>query len=250
MIIVTAAQQKGGVGKTNAICHLAFYYSQVKSLRTLVIELDPQGNAGHTLEAYKTELVASALFEQQGKDFPQQLLTDSKLTVIAGDDKLVNIEAASLSVGDMFAENLAALDSQYDVCLIDTAPSLGVKMSVALYVSHYVFTPIEMAKYSMTGVQKMYTTIENMREYNPNLVFLGLLPSKIDMRVASQRANLAQLRADHSDKLMPCKIALRTTIADALDAGMPVWDIKKRSAKPAATEIMEFATYISEKIGV
>lgn len=249
MITTSAVQQKGGVGKTSAICHLAFDYAENRNKRVLVIELDPQGNASHTLANFRhASLLASDLF-RPGATVGH--VFGPGLTFLAADPLLVEIEKADLGeMSQNFSDNLTALADHFDICLIDTAPALGLRMSVALYVSGFVFTPIELSAYSIQGVKKMQTTIDNMRDYNPDLVFLGLLPSRVDNRVPRQRTNLANLRENHSEKLIPTAISQRDCIADALDNRLPVWRIKTQSARLATAEFKALADFVYEKMGI
>ncbi|MCV5676224.1 ParA family protein, partial [Escherichia coli] len=58
-----------------------------------------------------------------------------------------------------FKDHLAALASQFDHCVIDTPPTLGLRMSAALIVANHVLSPIELEEYSIDGITKMLQTI-------------------------------------------------------------------------------------------
>lgn len=254
MKIVTAAQQKGGVGKTATIVHLA-YHTAESSRRVLVVDLDPQANTSHSMAPYTHKMVASELFNKNVVADTFTPLPGDFITLISGDPALAGIDSMDLEeAADNFSNNLLALSQHFDVCFIDTAPALGVRMTTALYVAHAVYTPIEMSVYSLQGVELMKTTIEKMYEYNPDLKFLGLLPSRVDRRIPTQIAILeqvtkAQLFKDANITVIPTTINLRSTVAEALDQQVPVWKIKKSSARVAAKEMRKFAQYVLENVG-
>jgi len=252
MKIVTAAQKKGGVGKTASIVHAAYHAGETR--RVLVVDLDPQSNTSHSMAPHIHLMVASELFNKDAvKD---NFVPLNGITVISGDPALAAIDSNDLQESaENFSNNLLALSPHFDICFIDTAPVLGVRMTVAIYVAHAVYTPIQMAVYSLQGVELMKTTIEKMYEYNPDLKFLGLLPSLVDRRIPTQMAILdqvtnAQLFKDANITVIPTTIFLRTSIAEALDQQVPVWQIKKSSARVAAKEMRDFAQYVLDNVGV
>jgi hypothetical protein len=94
------------------------------------------------------------------------------------------------------------------VCLIDTAPSLGVSMAAALYAADYVLSPIELEAYSIQGIKKMVMAIANVRKANPGLKFLGMVPSKIDGRNPRHGRHLQELANAYPQLMIPAGIGL------------------------------------------
>lgn len=248
MKVCSAVQQKGGVGKSNCIVHLAHAAAE-QGLRVLVVDLDTQGNASYTLSPFNTSsITASMLFSA---DLNIDLIPSDQIVLIAGDDMLVNVESMDMGLaGDSLLSNLDRLSSKFDVCFIDTAPAPGIRMAAALYVSGWVFSPIEVEVYSLLGVKKMLATIENMKEVNPSLQYLGLVPSRYDARTPRQVENLANLREDLPAMVAPVVIHARSSIGDALHYKIPVWQIKKTAARKATHEIRAFAQYILNSMGL
>ncbi|MFN6971597.1 MAG: ParA family protein [Rheinheimera sp.] len=248
MKVCSAVQQKGGVGKSNCIVHLAHAAAE-QGLRVLVVDLDTQGNASYTLSPFNTaDVTASALFNS---DLNVDLIPSESIVLLAGDDQLVNVESMDMGqAGDTLLANLERLSSKFDVCFIDTAPAPGIRMAAALYVSGWVFSPIEVEVYSLLGVKKMLATIENMQQVNPELHYLGLVPSRYDARTPRQVQNLETLRADLPDMVAPVVIHARSSIGDALHYKIPVWQIKKTAARKATTEIRAFTTFILNSMGL
>lgn len=251
MKTLVTANQKGGVGKTSTLVHLAFDFFE-RGLKVAVIDLDTQANASYTLQAFQSGLIASTLFSGSDMAKLNAPKGGSHLTLIESDAALANIEKMPLGqAGQNFRAAIAALGIQgFDVCLIDTAPSLGVSMAAALLAADYVLSPIELEAYSIQGIKKMVTTIANVRKANPKLQFLGMVPSKMDARNPRHGRHLEELERAYPQLMIPAGVGLRSSIADALASGVPVWKIKKTAARKAAKEIRTLANHVFTKMEI
>lgn len=254
MKVLVVAQQKGGVGKTSSLIHLAFDFLE-RGLRVAVIDLDTQGNASYTLHEYKSGYVASQLFNTG----PQTLIGamgtlpyEPLIRVIEADASLANMEKRTLAeAATHYQANVAALaECGFDVVLVDTAPALGVSLATALSAADYVLSPIELEVYSIQGIKKMITTIANMRKMNSKLKFLGMVPSKVDARNPRHARHQAELQAAYPQLLIPASIGLRSSMADALATRVPVWKIRKTAARKAAREVRALAAFVFEKMEI
>jgi chromosome partitioning protein len=254
MKTLVTANQKGGVGKTSTVVHLAFDFLE-RGLRVAVIDLDTQANASYTLQEFQSGYLASQMFSRDGdavagwfKKLPEGPL----VSLIASDAPLADMEKRTMAdVASSFKQNVKALaNSGFDVCLIDTAPSLGVSMAAALFAADYVLSPIELEAYSIQGIKKMVMTIANVRKANPSLQFLGMVPSKVDGRNPRHGRHLQELQRAYPQLMIPAGIGLRSSIADALASGVPVWKIRKTAARKAALELRALAAHVFEKMEI
>jgi len=245
MKTLVTANQKGGVGKTATLVHLAFDFIE-RGLRVVVIDLDTQANASFTLHAFNGPLSASDLFSAIPPATWPEPTEAPGMVLIGSDTSLPNIERLTLPVaGEHFRSSIARLAAQgYDVCLIDTAPSLGVTMAAALLAADYVLSPIELEAYSIQGIKKLLTTIGNIKRANPTLRFLGMVPSKVDSRNPRHARHLAELAGAYPQLMIPASVGLRSSIADALATCVPVWRIRKTAARKAAQEVRDLATHV------
>lgn len=254
MKTLVIANQKGGVGKTATVVHLAFDFFESKGLRVALIDLDTQANASYTLNEYDSGCTASQLFDQ-GPDNIKRIFSSLPegpvLSLISSDPLLANMEKRSVNdASKAFGDNIKALLGFFDVVLVDTAPSLGVGMAAALCSADYVLSPIELEAYSIQGIKKMLTTVANIRKVNPKLQFLGMMPSKVDARNPRHKRHLDELQAAYPQLMIPARIGLRSSIADALANCVPVWKIKKTAARKAAQEVREVSNFVYESIGI
>jgi len=249
---MVTANQKGGVGKTATIVHLAFDFVE-RGLKVAVVDIDPQANASYTLQEFTSDYPASHLFRGLDQTIPLPTPSDAPEPVlIAADALLADIERMTLDEAcAAFQGGLAALSAQgFDVCLIDTAPTLGNGLAAALYAAQFVLSPIELEAYSIQGIDKMLTTISNIREFNEDLQFLGMVPSKVDARNPRHALHLAELNAAYPQLMIPAPVGLRSSIADALASGIPVWRIRKTAARKAAQEVRALANYVHDKMEI
>jgi len=252
MKTLVVAIQKGGQGKTFATCHLAFDFAE-RGLRVGVIDLDTQENASLTLSAYKAKLSASQLFSGKPQALKRHLKSheNSKLTLIAADSKLANLDKMKLSkAASALQASIAVLSEFFDVCIIDTAPSLGVAMTSAILCADYMLSPIEVEAYSLQGMGMMVTVIGNLRKQNPKLKFIGLLPNKVELWKPRQHANLTVLRQRYPKLVLPCSIGARDSIAEALGEGMPVWKMRKSAAQKAKKEVRAMTNYVHKAMEI
>lgn len=263
MKTLTVAIHKGGQGKTSLTCHLAFdAYERLKK-RVLVIDLDTQSNTSFTLEQHSSGVLASELFADKDPDIRERLLhgrnksrnrdhsDTATLDLLSADLDLINVrKLPGMDAARRLYEGLRRLDDLYDVCLIDTPPSLEEMMLAAGFASDYIVSPVELESYSLIGLKTMRSMVARIRKLKPDLTFLGILPNMVDARLPRHLANLESLRKSLSNEVIPLTIGLRSSIGEALGSQQPVWRIKKTSARAATYEIHAVADYLFKKMGL
>jgi chromosome partitioning protein len=236
------ANQKGGVGKTALAVNLSFHFHE-SGISTVCLDLDVQGNASHTLSSWKSGVTSSAMFSD-GPSFTVQ-----QPALIESDACLADLDTRSLAeLAPCLDRNLRKL-AGFELCLIDTAPSLGVGLASALMTADYVLCPLCLEYYSLQGLERMVTTIQNVRTVNPRLQFLGLVPSLVDRRDPRQRRHLEELLEAYPDLVSPA-IGRRGSVAEGLALGVPVWRIQKTAAKEAAKEFRAVAAWVADRMGI
>ncbi len=249
MKTIAIANQKGGVGKTTTGVHLACGLKE-KGKRVLFIDLDPQANSTKTLAKMGavSYLQASSLFSDKTEISLDH--NSDQITYIPADALMADMERSNPEVLIAFKRNLIALGNAFDFCIIDTPPTLGLRMSAALISAQFVLSPIELEEYSIDGITKMLQTIFGVKEkWNKELQFLGMLPNRFNPRSLAQKDTLSQLLQNYSHMIIPAKIGIRSSIPEALSEGIPVWQLKKTSAREAAKEFQEALEIIYNKMG-
>lgn len=249
MKTLVVANQKGGVGKTTLLVHMAHYAAEAGN-RVLVIDLDPQHNTTSSLEEFASGIVASTLFDPKLIDLTIEAGT--YITLFGADGALIDLDRARLDVAQVFVDHVRELSdsAHFDLCLIDTAPALGLRMVAAMTAANYVLSPIELQTYSTDGIAAMLKTIYGIRQkLNPGLQFLGMLPSRVNSYSPAQKSNLVALLKKHPDLVVRGAITLRTSIGEAASEKKPVWAMRKTSAREAGKEMQGVLAHIIEKMG-
>jgi chromosome partitioning protein len=252
MKTLVVATHKGGVGKTTTVVNLAQYLAE-RGQKVAVIDLDPQAHSSFALQAYASAITASHLFAPvQAESLPQiESIPNGGIVLIAADDELADLHSAYTDeeAGENLTASMAALAAQgFDVCLMDTSPWLGTTMASALYVSDFVLSPFEPELFSILGIAKMLDIIERISAVNPRLQNIGLVPTRVDRRNPRHVKNLQDLIAEHPGLVLPTAIGLRASIPEAIQEGIPVWKMRKTTARTAARELRALADHVFEKM--
>ena len=252
MKTLVTAIKKGGQGKTCVSCHLAFDF-QDRGCNVVVIDFDTQANASYTLESQASGFTATQLFTDGAKAVKAHFsdYEGDGLALIEADLQLANLERLDYgAAAKALRASLDQLAEYFDVCIIDTAPSLGVAMTAAVLAGDFVLSPVEMEAYSIHGMKKLVQVIANLRQSNPGLQFMGMLPNKVDRRKPRHVANLEALRDAYPDYVLPVSVGSRDSIAEALGEQRPVWAIKKTAARVAIKEMRAVAQHVFEKMEI
>jgi chromosome partitioning protein len=214
-MIITVANQKGGVGKTTTAINLAAALAQ-KGLRTLLIDLDPQGNS--TMSFVDRKDVEKSMYE---------VLTDPNVSFfdIVKETNLpkLTVAPARISLAKVESKLLGELDGhfrlkdklqvvresgEYDAILIDTPPTLGMITVNALVASTHILIPIQSSYFALEGTDDLLETIEKIKSRpNPNLQILGVVITLHDKRTTLGRDIQSQINLVFKEKLFKTTIS-------------------------------------------
>ncbi|MBR6692790.1 MAG: ParA family protein, partial [Clostridia bacterium] len=173
-IVVAFSNQKGGVGKTTSCVNMSAYLA-VEGKKTLLIDLDPQGNSTSGLGIKKNELSNSVYGVLCGECEVKNVIFP---TVIEGLDIMPsNIDLAGAEVELIYMKSrekilknaIENIKDEYDVITIDCPPSLGLLTINALTAADKVIIPIQSEYYALEGLSQLMNTVRLARKHlNPN----------------------------------------------------------------------------------
>lgn len=237
--IIAVANQKGGVGKTTTCVNLASALADMK-YRTLLVDLDPQGNASVGCGVNSRELEVSALEVLQAEcDIPEAMIQLETLgfDVLPSNSDLTAAEIALLQVDEREYRLKRALEKvahQYAWIIIDCPPSLNMLTLNALTAANSVLIPMQCEYYALEGLASLLETIEQVRSsVNTGLEIEGLLRTMFDGRNNLSNAVSDQLIEHFGDRVYRTLIPRNVRVAEAPSHGLPVlrYDPSSRGAR-------------------
>lgn len=186
METVTLTNQKGGVGKSTTSLHLATGLCD-KGYKVLMIDLDPQSNLSYTAGADFNTTENTLYNAFKGKTDIASIIQPVKLgldiavggLLLAGAD----MEFNGIARESMLKEQLEQIQGNYDYCIIDTPPTLGVLLMNSLTASDKAIIPLYADIFSLQGTEQLTAFIQSIQKhYNKGLKVDGLLLTKYNSR--------------------------------------------------------------------
>jgi len=226
--IIAIANQKGGVGKTTTCVNLVSALADMK-YRTLLVDLDPQGNASVGCGVNARELEVSALDVLQAEcDIPEALIQLEGLgfDILPSNSDLTAAEVSLLQTDEREYRLKRALEKvahQYAWIIIDCPPSLNMLTLNALTAANSVLIPMQCEYYALEGLASLLDTIEQVRNsVNPGLEIEGLLRTMFDGRNNLSNAVSDQLTEHFGERVYRTLIPRNVRVAEAPSHGLPV----------------------------
>jgi chromosome partitioning protein len=225
--------EKGGVGKTTLCAYLIWHFVEAGK-RVLAIDLDQQANLTHTLG--QANLGAAGLFVPGTR-----IKREGHLTVIGSDTELLEIEQSrDEGVPLAFRQNVMAVAGCYDLCVIDTPPSLGIRVVAALITADATVAPIDLGDYSIIGIQRVMDFQAKVAEHfqMPQPEFLGLIASRYDRKSPRERSIYEQLLGEAASiSMFPHHVTKRDAYARSASERIPAWKMIGTAAREASAEM-------------
>ena len=252
MHIFAIANQKGGVGKTTTSVNLAAAL-QMAGRRTLLIDLDPQGNATMGAGVDKRALPRSVYHVLLGL----AAMAEAVVTSPSGGFDLLpanrDLAGAEVEMVDLdqrelrLKQALARHADDYDFVLIDCPPSLSMLTLNGLCAAHGVIIPMQCEYYALEGLSDLVNTIKQVhRNLNRDLRIIGLLRVMFDPRSLLANQVSQQLEQHFGDKVFQTLVPRNVRLAEAPSHGVPgvLFD---KTAK-GAQAYMTFANEMIERV--
>ncbi|NIP23222.1 MAG: AAA family ATPase [Phycisphaerae bacterium] len=227
MRTIAIANQKGGCGKTTSAVNIAAAYAR-HGRRTMIMDLDPQGHStlglGHNPETLD-KTIYHALTNAQiplprviiGTSMEGLDLAPSNILLSGAELELANVTGREFVLSEQFR----LVSDQYDVCIMDCPPSLGLLTLNALVASTDVIVPVQVNYFAMEGLRQLLETADIIKmNFQPCYVkILGLLLTFVEDRTLLSRQIQQQMREYFGDLVFETVIHRTVRLAEAPSAG-------------------------------
>lgn len=243
MRTVAVVGLKGGVGKTSIVLGLAGAALQ-RQIRTLVVDLDPQGNTTTTLSPGGTKRTIADVLEQPSRLVLRQAITASAwgegLDILAGAEhvELHNQPDPDRAALSRLKRGLSQLDTPapgapYQLVLLDCPPSLGQLTRCALVAAEAALLVTEPTIYAVTGVQRAFEAVQHEREHNPELHVAGVVVNRVRGFSREHRYRINELREIFGPLVLSTVVPDRPAVQHAQGSGIAI----QRWGTPGAREV-------------
>jgi len=225
--VISLVNQKGGVGKTTSSVNLASALA-LRNYKTLVIDMDPQGNASRALDSdsKKTNIYEVLCGLKPLEESLQQNLLD-KLFLISSSPHLaaLSTEIYGRTNWEFFLKKqIQKLEKNFDYIFIDAPPSLGPLTINVLVASRYFIVPLQCEYYAMEGLSQLVETARRIKlQLNPDLELQGILLTMFDSRNRLSHQIESEVRKNFEDKVFQTIVPRNVRLSEAPSFGKSIF---------------------------
>ena len=238
-VTITVANKKGGVGKSTTVVNTAAVLGKM-GFRTLVIDMDPQGNATSGLGIKKKRITSSVYDVVIGSKKIQECIvpTDFKcLSLLPSNNNLTGADIELIEMdnrANRLKMQLLTAKSDYDYIIIDSPPSTSLITVNTLCACDTVLIPMQCEYYSLEGLSQLIDFIRSIKQrYNPTIDIEGILFTMYDPRLNLTNQVTEEVKRHFPKKTFQTVIPKNVRLSEAPSFGKPVcyYDASSRGSE-------------------
>lgn len=230
-VVISVANQKGGVGKTTLTMNLGYGLARA-GRRVLLIDVDPQFNLtfgliGMDVLKYESNNVGTLMSRESDVEdaivevAPNLHLIPSHLNLSAKEIEIIN----AYNRERRLVKAISPILPDYDYVLIDNPPSMGIFLVNSLTASDYVLIPLELSYFGVIGMQLMFNLMAMIREEtNENLTLMGLVPNKFTRQTKVPQTRLKELKNAYPNAPILTTIPKAVALEKAQGEGVSIFE--------------------------
>ena len=233
--IIAIANQKGGVGKTTTAVNLAACMGACGK-RTLLCDLDPQGNSTSGNGVDKRQVVHSTYDLLINRTPVGQVVVHTEFENLDLLPSSMDLAGAEVEMAGMerreglLKEALLAVAEDYDYIFIDCPPSLGFLTINALVAADTLLVPVQCEYYALEGLSQLMTSVRQIKRlYNPHLDMEGVLLTMFDGRLNLTQQVVQEIKRFFPRKVFATTIPRTVRLSEAPGFGQPVLYYDRRN---------------------
>lgn len=252
MKIIVFCNQKGGVGKTTSSINIASSFAQM-GYRTLLVDMDPQGNAGSGLGISKNKIEKSIYHVLTGSNDLKSVVQSTSyenLFVAPSNRDLVGAEVELMNTFARESKLKNALNSvqnDFDFCFIDCPPSLSLLTVNALTAATDVLIPVQTEYFALEGISELMHTLTLVKKnLNQQLSVTGIFLTMYDSRNNLANEVVQEVRSFFKEKTFNTIIPRNVKLSESPSHGEPIFSYDGKSR--GATTYQTLAEEVHERL--
>jgi chromosome partitioning protein len=256
-LVLAIVNQKGGVGKTTTSVNLSSYLA-LKGKKTLLVDIDPQGNSTSGMGVEKKDLsktvynvlvdgisIQSTIHQSGRKNLS---VCPANIDLVGAEIEMINIFSRETVLKRVFQ----TIQNDYDFIIMDCPPSLGLLTINALTAANGVIVPIQSEYYALEGLTQLMDTINIVKKHlNPSLDIFGVVVTMFDSRTQLSHQVAKEVQKYFGEKVFKAIIPRNVRLSEAPSFGLSIneYDSRSKGADSyefLAKEVIKRAAHLSK----